>query len=76
MAERLQSCKGREALRKLRRAGFVVVRISGSAHYLRHPVTGRFTSIHLYGAKEIPIALLHKIVSKQAGLTVEEWNRL
>ncbi|MBI2899728.1 MAG: type II toxin-antitoxin system HicA family toxin, partial [Planctomycetes bacterium] len=57
MAERLRSCKGREVLRKLQKAGFVVLRVKGSAHYLRHPQTGRFTSVHLHGAGEIPVAL-------------------
>lgn len=76
MAEKLRSCKGREVLRRLQRAGFALVRVKGSAHYLRHPVSGRFTSVHLPGAHEVPVPLLHKIVVNQAGLTIEEWNRL
>ena len=68
--------KDKEVLRKLRKAGFQIVRIKGSAHYLRHPLTRRFTSVHLHGGQDIPIALLHKIVVHQAGLTPEEWNDL
>ena len=70
---RLVPLGGKEALRKLRKAGFQIVRIKGSAHYLRHPETGRFTSVHLHGNRDIPISLLRKIVVNQAGLTVEEW---
>lgn len=71
---RLTPLKGREVLRKLQRAGFDVVRITGSAHYLRHSETGRFTSVHLlHGGRDIPVTLLRKIVVHQAGLTVEEW---
>ncbi|MBI5380159.1 MAG: type II toxin-antitoxin system HicA family toxin [Nitrospirae bacterium] len=68
--------KGREVLRKLKRAGFEVIRIKGSAHYLRYPTTGRFTSVHLHGNQDIPPTLLHKIVVHQAGLTVEEFLAL
>lgn len=76
MAERVVPLKDKEVLRKLLRAGFQIVRIAGSAHYLRHPQTGRFTSVHLHGGRDIPVALLRKIVVHQAGLTTEEWTRL
>ena len=76
MAARLKATKGREVLRKLRRAGFDIVRIKGSAYYLRHPQSGRFTSVHIHGSKDISVSLLRKIVVHQAGLTIEEWNEL
>ena len=76
MAERLVPLKDKEVLRKLLHAGFHIVRVSGSAHYLRHSQTGRFTSVHLHGGRDIPVALLRKIVVHQAGLTIEAWNRL
>jgi len=75
MAE-LRPTKGREVLRKLQRAGFVVIRTKGSAYYLRHPQTGRFTSVHLHGSRDIPPALLYKIVVHQAGLAIDEFNAL
>ena len=76
MADRLRPTSGKEALRKLSRAGFGVVRVKGSAHYLKNPTTGRWTSIHLHAGRDIPVSLLRKIVVHQAGLSVEEWNRL
>jgi len=76
MAERLVPLKDKDVLRKLLQAGFQIVRIKGSAHYLRHPRTGRFTSVHLHGGRDIPVALLRKIVVHQAGLTPEEWSAL
>jgi predicted RNA binding protein YcfA (HicA-like mRNA interferase family) len=76
MGERLVPLKDREVLRRLLKAGFEIVRIKGSAHYLRHPQTGRFTSVHLHGGRDIPVALLYKIVVHQAGLTPEAWNAL
>ena len=76
MGERLVPLKDKEVLQRLLRVGFEIVRIKGSAHYLRHPQTGRFTSVHLHGGEDIPVALLRKIVVHQAGLTIEQWNRL
>lgn len=72
----LRPTKGREVLRKLRRAGFVVVRTKGSAHYLRHPGTARFTSVHIHGNADIPVGTLRAIVIEQAGLTAEEFEAL
>jgi len=76
MSQRLVPLKDKEVLRKLLKVGFEIVRVTGSAHYLRHPRTGRFTSVHLHGGRDIPVPLLRKIVIHQAGLTPEEWNRL
>ena len=74
MEHRLTPLKGKEVIRRLRRAGFEIIRITGSAHYLRHPQSGRLTSVHLHGGEDIPIPLLHKIVVHQAGLSLEEWD--
>lgn len=62
-------------IRKLRRAGFVIVRTRGSMHQLKHPVTGHVTYVHVHGGKDIPVGTLRAII-KQAGLTVEEFNQL
>ncbi len=74
--EKLRPTKGKEVLHKLQKAGFKIVRIKGSAHYLRHPQTKRFTSVHIHGNKDIPPSLLYKIVVHQAGLTIEDFNKL
>ncbi|MFN8627994.1 MAG: type II toxin-antitoxin system HicA family toxin [Candidatus Binatia bacterium] len=76
MPARLRPVSGKVLLRKLQRAGFEVVRVRGSAHYLRHPRTQRFTSVHVHGNEDIPLGTLRAIVVEQAGLTVEEFNRL
>lgn len=76
MAAQLRPTKGREVLRKLQKAGFEIVRIKGSAYYLRHPRTGSFTSVHVHGNRDIPLGTLRAIVIEQAGLTPEEFNRL
>lgn len=76
MSERLVPVNGKEVLRKLKRAGFEALRTKGSAHYLMHPQSGRFTSVHIHGNRIIPIGTLKAIVIEQAGLTAEEFNRL
>jgi predicted RNA binding protein YcfA (HicA-like mRNA interferase family) len=76
MAARLRPLSGKEVVRKLKRAGFQLIRAKGSAYYLRHPDTGRFTSVHVHGSEDIPIGTLHAIVVEQAGLSVDEFNRL
>ena len=71
MAAQLRPLKGREVLRKLRKAGFEIVRIKGSAYYLRNPQTGRLTSVHVHGNRDIPLGTLRAIVIEQAGLSPE-----
>jgi predicted RNA binding protein YcfA (HicA-like mRNA interferase family) len=74
MAAQLRPLKGREVLRKLRKAGFEIVRIEGSAYYLRNPQPRRLTSVH--GNRDIPLGTLRAIVIEQAGLSPEEFNDL
>ena len=76
MPESLRPLKGKEVLSKLQKAGFKIIRIKGSAHYLFHPIKNRLTSVHIHGGQDIPVPLLRKIVIHQAGLTIEEWNQL
>ena len=76
MAAQLRPIKGREVLRKLRKAGFEIVRIKGSSHYLRNPRTGRLTSVHVHGNRDIPLGTLKAIVIDQAGLSAVEFNEL
>jgi predicted RNA binding protein YcfA (HicA-like mRNA interferase family) len=76
MAAQLRPLKGREVLRKLRKAGFEIVRIKRSAYYLRNPRTGRLTSVHVHGNRDIPLGTLRAIVIDQAGLTPEQFNEL
>jgi len=75
MSAKLIPTKGPEVLRKLQRAGFVITRTKGNMYQLKHPRTGRVTYLHLHGRREIPVGTLRAIL-RQAGLTIEEFNRL
>lgn len=74
-ASKLIPVKGSELLRKLQRAGFVITRTEGNKYQLKNSQTGRVTYVHLHGRKGIPVGTLRAIL-RQAGLSVEEFNKL
>ena len=54
--------RGREVIAALRRAGFVVVRLKGSHHFLRHP-DGRAKVVPVHAGETIGPGLLGKIMN-------------
>jgi predicted RNA binding protein YcfA (HicA-like mRNA interferase family) len=62
---------GGQVVKALERAGFVVTRVKGSHHRLRHP-DGRSTTIPVHGARDVPKGTLRAVL-EDAGLTVEEF---
>jgi predicted RNA binding protein YcfA (HicA-like mRNA interferase family) len=73
MAERLRLVSGREAVKKLERAGWTLVRRRGSHMMLTHP-NYRWT-ISVPDHREIGPGLLRSII-RQAGLSVADFNSL
>ena len=65
---------GRELVRALRKAGWVVDHIEGSHHILRGP-TGRLVSVPVHGAKTLPVGTIKGVI-EQSGLSVEEFVTL
>ena len=66
--------RGRELIAALRRAGFVVLRVKGSHHFLRHP-DGRRTVVPVHAGETIGPGLLNKILrdlEMEAG-DLEKW---
>ncbi len=53
--------KGKELVAALGRAGFVVARIKGSHHFLRH-VDGRVTVVPVHAGETIGLGLLARIL--------------
>jgi len=66
--------RGRELIAALKHIGFVVVRVRGSHHQLRHP-DGRATTIPVNAGDEIGEKLL-KAVLRQCNLSVEELRKI
>ena len=58
---RLPRLRGREVIAALRRAGFEVVRVRGSHHFLRHP-DGRVTVVPVHVREYVGLGLLSKIL--------------
>jgi predicted RNA binding protein YcfA (HicA-like mRNA interferase family) len=58
---RLPRITGREVIAALRKAGFGVMRIKGSHHFLRHP-DGRGTSVPVHAGETIGPGLLADIL--------------
>jgi predicted RNA binding protein YcfA (HicA-like mRNA interferase family) len=65
---------GIELMAALARAGFAVVRIRGSHHFLRHE-DGRRTVVPAHSGETIGPGLLHKIL-RDCQLGVEDVQRL
>lgn len=73
---RLAALNGRRIILALQRAGFEVVRVTGSHHVLRRPNSPMSKVIvPVHGAKDLPVGTVHSII-KQAGLTPEEFAEL
>ena len=76
MNVRLPTLGAKDVLRALERAGFFVVRSSGSHHYLIHRTDPtRRTVVPVHGARDLPRGLLRAII-RQAGLSTEEFRKL
>ncbi len=73
MDEKLKLCSGADAVRKLQRAGRVFARPKGS-HVMLTKVGYQWT-LSIPPHDELGPGLLRKLI-RQAGLTVEEFNKL
>jgi predicted RNA binding protein YcfA (HicA-like mRNA interferase family) len=70
---RLPRLRGREVLVALRRAGFIVLRVKGSHHFLQHP-DGRRTVVPIHSGETLGPGLLNKIL-KDAEMESHEFER-
>lgn len=72
---RLPRLRGREVIAALKRAGFVVLRIKGSHHFMQHS-DGRRTVVPVHAGETIGPGLLAKIL-KDSEMDAEDLvNRL
>lgn len=70
----LPALTGKDLIAALARAGFEVIRIRGSHHYVRHP-DGRSTVIPAHAGETIGPGLMAKIL-KDCEISREELQRL
>ncbi|HTV38694.1 MAG TPA: type II toxin-antitoxin system HicA family toxin [Xanthobacteraceae bacterium] len=75
-AQRLPVVNGRQVIRALVKAGFVVDRIAGSHHVLVDPADARRTvTVPVHAGRDLKRGTLRSII-RQAGITVEDFVRL
>ena len=73
---RLPVAAGRDVVRALRSAGFVVDRIVGSHHVMNFPGDPmRTVTVPVHAGRDLKPGTLRSII-RQAGLTVEEFTAL
>lgn len=71
---KLPRMRGREVVRSLRRAGFEVIRVRGSHHYLMHP-DGRSTVVPVHAGEDIGAGLMRSIL-RDCEMTAEQFVAL
>lgn len=71
---RLPRLRGKQVLAALRQAGFEVIRIRGSHHFLRHP-DGRATVVAIHSGENIGPGLMNKILA-DCEMTREDLEKL
>ena len=76
MSPMLPSLKAAAVIRALERAGFVLVRVSGSHHrFVHRDNSSRATTVPGHKSHDLPRPVLRSIL-KQAGLSVDEFLML
>ena len=71
----LPAVRPEAVIRALERAGFVVERVKGSHHALKHPDKPHLHVTVAFHKREVPRGTLRSII-KQAGLTTDEFLAL
>lgn len=66
---------GKEFIKLLLSIGFVVIRINGSHHRLKH-TDGRITTVPVHKNNILPQGLLRKIVREDLKLDLEEFLKV
>ena len=69
---KLPRLKGKELIAALKRAGFKVIRVKGSHHFLMSQDVRR-TVVPVHGGEDIGVGLLAKIL-RDVEMTVEEFK--
>jgi len=66
---------GKEFIKFLLSIGFILVRVNGSHHRLKHP-DGRVTTVPVYKNEELPKGLLRKIIREDLDLDLDEFLKM
>ena len=71
MSEHLPVISGKDFIKLLEKLGFIVIRINGSHHRMKHP-DGRVTTIPVHKNDPLPKGLLRKIIREDLQMEIEQ----
>lgn len=66
---------GKDFIKFLQTLGFIVIRINGSHHRLKHP-DGRVTTVPVHKNEDLPKGLLRKIIREDLEMEPDEFLKL
>ena len=66
---------GKEFIKFLLSIGFILVRVNGSHHRLKHP-DGRVTTVPVHKNEDLPKGLLRKIIREDLDMDLDEFLKL
>jgi predicted RNA binding protein YcfA (HicA-like mRNA interferase family) len=75
MSDKLPVISGKELVALLEKIGFVVIRIKGSHHRMKH-TDGRVTTIPVHKNEPMSKGLLRKIIREDISISLEDFNKL
>ena len=71
---KLPTISGKNFIQFLQSLGFIVIRIKGSHHRLKHP-DGRVTTIPVHNNNDLPKGLLRKIIREDLELEMTDFEQ-
>jgi len=66
---------GKDFIRFLQTLDFIIVRVNGSHHRLKHP-DGRITTVPVHKNEDLPKGLMRKIIREDLDLELNEFLNL
>ncbi len=75
MSEKLPVISGKDFIKLLESLGFIVIRINGSHHRLKH-ADGRITTVPVHKNDSLPKGLLRKILREDIEMSVDALQAL
>ena len=75
MSDKLPVISGKELIALLEKSGFVIIRIKGSHHRMKHP-DGRIATVPVHKNDPVSKGLLRKIIREDIVISIDEFNKL
>lgn len=75
MSNKQPVISGKQLVKLLERIGFIVTRVNGSHHRMKHN-DGRVTTAPVHKNNDLPKGLMRKIVSEDLQMEMDEFTKL